>query len=554
MIRYIFSLILLFLLSVCNCVPPSEETTEQNDKIFEKVTQNAALANEALVRSQRYMTDWLPYTDPHTGLLPRNLTNSQDIWNPWDSAADNYPFLVITSYFTNPELYNGQMQEILLTETALTSRIDRLPDQYSFTKRDFVDDEPDLDRIMFGSAEYIKDGLITIVELTGPANPWYARLIGILDDMWNHAPINTPSGSIISTNYEVNGEILQILSRIYWITQDEKYLEYGIRLADYYLLGGHHPTRDFEQLRLRDHGGEIIAGLSEIYATLHHAHPEKAQEYRDPLYEMLDRVLEAGRNEDGLFYNVINPQTGEVLDERLADTWGYLLNAYYTVYQSDQVESYRNAVLDLLNVIPDYQDYDWERGSADGDADAIEGTLYLYNREPVPSAAMWMDQQIQTMWSKQDSAYSRFDTDRWRDSGVIEGWHGDGNFARTSVMYALWKTQGISVQPWQNNLFYGAVQQDDKLYFSLSANEGWAGKLYFDRPRHREWLNLPFDWPRINQFSEWFTVESDQTYTLLDLSTNDQTTYTGEELSDGIRMSLEAGQQRRYILTVIEDQ
>jgi hypothetical protein len=220
----------------------------------------------------------------------------------------------------------------------------------------------------------------------------------------------------------------------------------------------------------------------------------------------------------------------------------------------DQTDSYRQAVLDLLNVIPSYQDYDWERGSADGDADAIEGALYLYNREPIPSTAMWMDQQIQTMWSKQDSAHSRFDTDRWRDSGVIEGWHGDGNFARTSVMYALWKTQGISVQPWQNNLFYGAVQQDDKLYFSLSADEGWAGKLLFDRPRNREWLNLPFDWPRINQFSEWFTVESDQTYTLLDLSTNDQTTYTGEELSDGIRMSLEAGQQHRYILTVIADQ
>lgn len=96
-------------------------------------------------------------------------------------------------------------------------------------------------------------------------------------------------------------------------------------------------------------------------------------------------------------------------------------------------------------------------------------------------------------------------------------------------MYALWKTQGMSVQPWQNNFFYGAVQQNDKLYFSLSADEGWAGKLFFDRPRHRKWLNLPFDWPRINQFSEWFTVEADQTYTLLDLSTNEHTTYTGEE-------------------------
>ena len=26
-----------------------------------------------------------------------------------------------------------------------------------------------------------------------------------------------------------------------------------------------------------------------------------------------------------------------------------------------------------------------------------------------------------------------------KESGIIEGWHGDGNFARTTIMYCLWK-------------------------------------------------------------------------------------------------------------------
>ena len=52
-----------------------------------------------------------------------------------------------------------------------------------------------------------------------------------------------------------------------------------------------------------------------------------------------------------------------------------------------------------------YRGFNWENLGQDGDADAIEGAMYLYNREPVPSAAAWMDYQIRWMWSKQDSAH-----------------------------------------------------------------------------------------------------------------------------------------------------
>jgi len=83
-------------------------------------------------------------------------------------------------------------------------------------------------------------------------------------------------------------------------------LDWAEAIGDHYLLGDHHPTRDLEYLRLRDHRCELISGLCELYVTLHFARPEKKKIYQQPLYEMLDRILEVGRNEDGFFYDGIN--------------------------------------------------------------------------------------------------------------------------------------------------------------------------------------------------------------------------------------------------------
>ena len=114
----------------------------------------------------------------------------------------------------------------------------------------------------------------------------------------------------------------------------------------------------------------------------------------------------------------------------------------------------------------------WGDKSADGYADSIEGAINLINREPVDSAADWVDSQIRMMWAIQKS------------DGVIEGWHGDGNFARTSLMYALWKTQGVTVQPWRADVRFGAVRKDDALHLVLTSDQPWEGVVIFDTPRH----------------------------------------------------------------------
>ena len=49
-----------------------------------------------------------------------------------------------------------------------------------------------MDRLIFDNAEYVKDGLMPLTEWLGPS-PWSERMSGIMDDIWNHAPVETPA-------------------------------------------------------------------------------------------------------------------------------------------------------------------------------------------------------------------------------------------------------------------------------------------------------------------------------------------------------------------------
>jgi hypothetical protein len=505
---------------------------------FERAEENGTIANVGFNNCLNYLHAWLELADSATGLIPRNINDkkSKDIWNAKDCAADNYPFMVLTSAILDQDLLNGKMTEMLNTETKITSRLGALPDTYSFSKHGFAQKNVVLSDIIFGSAEYVKDGLIPLTEWLGPS-PWSERMISITDDLLKNASVTTASGKIISDDPEVNGDMLQSLSRIYWITGDKKYLDQAIMIGDYYLLGKNHPTKNFKVLRLRDHGCEIVSGLCELYATVSYADTLKKEEYRAPLYEMLDRILKIGRNNDGLFYNSVNPVKGVPVDGALADNFGYTLNGFYTVYLIDKVERYREPVLKALSALNEnYRNYPWEGTSSDGYADAIEGALNLFAREPVQSTEHWINSEIKVMWKKQ------------KPSGLIEGWHGDGNFARTTIMYCLWKTSGTYAVPWRKDLELGAVNEDSILYITITAAEDWKGHLMFDRKRDAEFMHLPFDWPRINQFPEYFTVEKDKTYKIEDEKARMPETIKGEELQKGYIVSVRKGECKKLTI------
>lgn len=498
MFRYFHLLLFLF--------GSLKNQAQNNEQIyFDQALSNGKVANEAFRHSHRFLQGWLTKVDPATGLIPRNLTQSTCIWNAWDAAADNYPFMVMTASMLDKPLFEGKMREILATEMRLTSRVGRLPDTYSFCKKAFENAEIDTSQIVFGSAEYMKDGLIPLTEWLGPS-PWSERMLGILEDLDKIVDVPTQiKGSFFGNSavVEVGGDLLQVLARVYWLTKNPKWLAWGIQIGDYYLNEAHLPTRALQRLRLRDHGCEIVSGLVEMYAVVSVVNPAKKKQWQPYIHEILDTILAKGRNEHGLFYDEVNPLTGEVIQKRIADNFGYTLNAFYTVYLMDKKAAYRDATLKALSALnANYRNHDWESGSADGYADAIEGTMNLYLREPIASVKEWLDSEIKVLWNFQ------------KPDGIIEGWHGDGNFARTSLMYALWKTAGTQLSNWNQEVMYGAVTEKNAVYITLSSPKAWSGKLVFGGQWHKQNLHLPFDYPRINQFQEWFPIEANKSYEL----------------------------------------
>ena len=94
------------------------------------------------------------------------------------------------------------------------------------------------------------------------------------------------------------------------------------------------------------------------------------------------------------------------------------------------------------------------------------------------------------------------------------------------------------MQSWQNDIFIGAEQKGDSLLISLQTQTPWKGKLFFDRKRHKENLNLPIDWPRINQFPEWFTAIEDRDYQVVGIDEKIVNEFKGSELINGIDIEL----------------
>ena len=313
---------LIGLLSSCNPDKSTFQASSEDSLLFESAHKNAEQANDGFIKCERYVEAWLTHRDSASGLIPRNLETSRDFWNARDAAADNYPFMVLTSFFVDSARFKGTMLDMLQSERRLTSRVRSLPDTYSFSRRGFLEDTIKMDQIAFGTAEYIKDGLLPVTEWLGKS-PWSDRMLEMLKDL--HQEIEVASeikekGWGLASREEVNGDLLQALSRMYWMTGEKEYLDWAILIGDYYLLGDHHPTRDLTYLRLRDHGCELISGLCELYAAVNVARPDKKATYQKPLSDVLDRILEVGRNNDGLFYDGINPQTGEIVHPRIRTT------------------------------------------------------------------------------------------------------------------------------------------------------------------------------------------------------------------------------------------
>lgn len=484
------------------------------DAPFATADHNAADARTGVAFALRYANGWLAHADPRSGLLPRTLTGDA-FWNAKDCAADNFPFLALTGLMTGQFHLQRAAEFLLAQEQKLCNRVDGMPDDFAFGTQRFRTAAPDLADVIFGAAEYCKDGLLPMTEWAGQG-PWTVRMLQLLRALGAHCEVDSPAGKLPSRVLEVNGDLLQAWSRAAWLTGDDRFAELAFRIGDHYLL--HAPLLQNDRLSLRDHGCEVLGGLAEAYVLAAARDPARRERWRAPLHALYDVVLQKGVRPDGLLHDWVEPR-GTNTAKSASDGWGYVLDGVLTVADLDHDDAYRAAVRSCVQRV---SAVDIRKtpglGGADGCADTLEGALNLLQRLPEPATFAWVDREIRQLFETQ------------RPDGVLEAWYGDGNSARTVWMWVHQKTQGLVVQPWREDVSLGAERlPDGTLRVSLSADFAWSGVLRCERPRSDLVMHLPNDYPRINQWPEWSPIARHDAFTLR-FEGGDERTVQGHEL------------------------
>jgi hypothetical protein len=490
---------------------------------------NAVLAQEAWQRAYLTIKAWDKWRDPATGLLPRAIHPREAYWNAKDTAADLFPFILLASHYLEPNSKDHWLKA-LRQESRICGR---MPCSIHLDTAKIIAEDPAA--IVLGAAEYAKDGLITLVEQLGDG-PWLKRLEEIMGALIKLS--GSESGGMISSSAEVNGELLQVLSRLYWKTRKLEYLHMAERIAEAYLLrvlpnNNALPVNHWDFLtgkpidpnfRLRDHGSEIIAGLCELYFLEKILDRKQAQQYRQPLKKCLDRLLEIGRTPEGLWYTSVDTRTLKPYRTDPVDTWGYILNAYHTFDLAENTRLHSEEIKQGMRAVAKLKSHSWEGQYQDGYADTIESMLYLLAWFDIAECRRWVDDEIELLFSKQFP------------SGLVEGWYLDGNFIRTALLYAGYKTRGIRPHPWRQDIQLGTVF-DPKIqttYVFLDSASSWNGVLQFDHPRHRDIWHMPLNYPRLNAAPEWFVVTADHSCTITDINTGQKQVFSGQTLADGL--------------------
>jgi len=507
-----------------------------DERAFARAARSAEVAGYSLSKVQRWLHEVaLPCQDPETKLL-----KMRGVWNYANTAADCYPFLCWAAYVTDHEALEGPLREVLRAEIARCNHLDRIPAPYDFDKGAKVDGIS-ADELMFGASEYVKDGLIAIVEITGK-DEWLDRMIAIEEDMWKHAHVETPYGKIPSDTrpvrrVEVDGEQLQALVRLYTVTGERKFLDWAERLGDCYLK-----RADFVPPHLRDHGCEIIGGLGLLVGIESEIGSPKLRKYLPAMKQMLDEILARGTNPDGFMYNAIEGVPGRFKAGSLSDGWGYNYVGFLCYDMAAGEPHYRARVETVLRNLgkPQYMEGGVAGKGGDSLADSAEGAMYLLNRVPVPAGFRWLDR-----WMDRGLIRSDVPLDEARLWGANK-W--ESNCVRTVIMHAMMHTRGVIARPWRSDVRLGAAPLGEGLAVVLRAGEAWRGTLVFDVPRHREYLGFKRDWPRMNTLPEWFTVEPEELYAVKGLPGGTRE-LSGKELHEGLPVAVDSGEELR--LTVV---
>lgn len=512
---------------------------------------NAIFAAEGFRRSRLVLDRWLTRFDPSSGLLPSSLEPDGQLWAYGDTGSDLYPHLAIAAHLLAPE--NDRLFTRLL-ESERTLKPD-VPDDVRLPSL-----QPaglSLDDRIFGNAEYAKDGLLPMLDRLGP-DPWLGRLAEIADRIMAAAPKPTRNhGMMPADSTEVNGDMLQVLARTYWATGDRKYLDAAARIGRTYTQEVFPTTTylppnrwdfvekeplDRRRFRLSDHGNEILSGLLEWHFAASLSGDPEAGNDRIAIRRMLDRLADKGRSPDGLWMRVIEIPSGRVDQDGFSDNWGYVSQAFLIQALIERVAPggdpaasarYREVAAKSLGALASYRYYNWQSGEMDGYADAIESAIYILHEIADPAAELWLDDQIGTLYGFQEP-----------DGAVVER-DLDGNFIRSALLNSYRLTGGARLDPWTPDILIGGARDGDCLVLWATASQDWQGRLVLDRPRHADYMNMPYDYPRLNKWPEWYTARAGTTYTVTE-GAGPATNVDGNALMDGLPLALPAGQERAF--------
>ncbi|HQH36806.1 MAG TPA: hypothetical protein PLS77_13985 [Anaerolineaceae bacterium] len=515
---------------------------------------DADLSQEAFLHAWNALNAWegLRYYD-HGGLVPYSTSRWHQIWDPGISGGNLYPWLVAASHYLDPANESSWVEGILYEREVCGS----LPCTIDLQSGEIIVKEKDI-LIEAAVNEYDRDGLLALTEWLGEG-PWLPRLEENLAAVLRLADVQTNFGAIPANSAEINGNLLQALTRLYWLTGKEAYLEMAHTVAQAYLhqvlpvydgfltnywdFSNNIPLPEDPRFRpgadpnlmsfnLMDHGGEIIAGLGEYYFLVKSLGLPAAEEDRLPIQAFFDRLLVTGRTPEGLWYRGVDTVTMEPYMLEPLDSWGYNLGGMLAFDLANQEDRYTSAILEMMSAVSMQKSIGWEFGpQADGYADSIESMLYMLAFKDLPAGRQWVDDEIEVMFLKQ------------QPDGFVEQFHLDGNFIRTSLLYALWKTQGASLDSWREDTRLGAEldRSSGDLYLHLAASRDWQGNLRLDSARHAAFWNLPENYPRVNSLPEWFTVDPGSTYRLTNTDSGESWEIQGDDLIAGYPLVLDEG-------------
>lgn len=518
--------------------PGAGSVGAEKNESWDLARQRGMIYSECGRNAKKLINGWINLQrDPDTYLYRRNRN-----WDYHNEAADHYSSLVFVANFIDPSLNQpgGSLHQTLVNSIKLCTTENGLPGTYNLKTKTLS--KPHCGQL----AEWLRDGLIRITEVMGTDNDWYREMERLVDAILVEADKQGGLARLFGGS-EDPGNMMQTFARLYAMSGKEKYILAAEELADEYLLGDVFDKID--RINFVDHGCELVPGLGEIFALEYKLNRPKAKLYHDSMRKLLDRILKVARDsETGLWYRWAKLDGTKSGKRPAPDCWGYVLFAYENYDRATGENRYRTAIEKpmrwLIKNQPDFislRKTSWPACFCTDDfSDSYESMMVLSQSYPqVDGVFDWLE------WMQLLSGIRVYDGDSPFGSGY--GGHFDGSTGRTLCLHMMLSSQGVRAIPFKSGLECGAVQEEGRLYLTVSSAKEWSGKLAFDRPRN-EHKTATVDWARINSVPQWFTVRPEQSY---EISKNGAAfvKISGRELIEGLAVHLDPRQVIRICIS-----